>query len=100
MILSEFLKKHGLEDMDTYPFSPDPPDPQDNEGTRYLLFLLSRRNIKGAPYSLSSDIIRSEWASTLEVTCEEAIGLALERGLIVGTDTGYELTEDGKKAAV
>ena len=94
MLLSDFLKAHGI-DLDPAPESP----PKLSSGVRLLLFLLSRRHVRGKVVSIDSTLLKSEWPASITESFEQSLQEALDAGYVQSNSVGYFLTALGKSAA-
>ncbi len=94
MLLSDFLKAHGIE-LDPAPENP----PKLSSGLRFLLFLLSRRHVRGKVVSVDSSLLKSEWPSSITESFEQSLQDAITSGYVQNNSVGYCLTDLGKKAA-
>ena len=94
MILSDFLKAHGIE---LTPPNDNPPTLAD--GVRMLLSLMSRRHTRGKSIWLDKTLLESEWPRSIKDSCETAIEQATQAGYVQGGPVSYSLTELGKRAA-
>jgi hypothetical protein len=94
MLLADFLKAHGIE-LDQVPENP----PKLSSGVRFLLFLLSRRHVRGKVVSVDSTLLKSEWPASITESFEQSLQDAITVGHIKSSSDGYYLTESGKNAA-
>ena len=95
MLLSDFLKAHGIE---LAPVAQEPPPLP--AGVRLLLFLLSRRHVKGIAIALDKKLLASEWPRTVSDSLDTALQQAIEAGYVTEGSSGYSLTDLGKKQAI
>jgi hypothetical protein len=94
MLLSDFLKNHGIE-IDATTEEP----PALSDGVRFLLFLLSRRHIRGASVSIDQATLENEWPPSLTELFDQSLHQAAAAGYVQGVPAGYSLTDLGKSAA-
>ncbi|WP_213605492.1 hypothetical protein [Pseudoxanthomonas japonensis] len=94
MLLSDFLKSHGIQ-LDLQP----DPHPALSDGVRFLLFLLSRRHAQGKSIAIDKTILKNEWPDSISESFDQSLDSAVTAGYVQGGPSQYSLTDLGKSAA-
>lgn len=94
MLLSDFLKSHGIQ------LDPQPEQcPALSDGVRFLLFLLSRRHAQGKSVAIDKTILENEWPDSISEPFDESLEEAVTARYVQGGPSQYSLTDSGKRAA-